>query len=59
MLETDDWCYRNVDGYAKDYKKGGTNVWQSFGISFWDKVDSKKIRYYLPKIFANNIATCV
>ncbi len=51
VIETDDWCYRNVDGIAKDYKKGGTNVWQSFGISYWDKTDSKKIRYYLPKIF--------
>lgn len=53
VKETDDWCFRNVDGYAVDYKKGGENCCQAYGISYWNREDSRKLRAYLPQIFAS------
>ncbi len=49
--ETNDWCFKRDSYYAVDYKKGNVNCYQAFGISYWNKEDSKKIRTLLPKIY--------
>ncbi len=51
VLETDDWCFRIVDGFAYDYKKGNVNCYQAYGISYWNHEDSMKLKKYLPLIF--------
>ncbi|MBR1796730.1 MAG: NTP transferase domain-containing protein [Clostridiales bacterium] len=43
-LETDDWCYKCVDGYLDDYKKGGTYCYNYYGISYWTDEDSSKLK---------------
>lgn len=51
VKETDDWCFRSLDGLAYDYKKGNINCYQAYGISYWNKADSKKIRKYIEELF--------
>ena len=43
-LETDDWCYKSVEGYLDDYKKGGTYCYNVYGISYWTDEDSSKLK---------------
>lgn len=43
-LETDDWCYKSVDGFLDDYKKGGTYCYNYYGISYWTDEDSRKLK---------------
>ena len=43
-LETDDWCFKCVDGYLNDYKKGGNFCYNYYGISFWTDEDSKQLK---------------
>lgn len=56
VKETDDWSFKQDlnGGFACNYKKGNTNCYQAYGISFWDKQDSKKLRNYLPKMFSSD-----
>lgn len=54
VIETDDWCFKSKNGYAYDYKKGDTNCYQAYGISYWNKKDSQKLREKLPIIFATD-----
>lgn len=43
--ETDDWSYRlDENGHITNYQKGNTNCWNYYGISFWTKEDSAKLR---------------
>ncbi len=42
--ETDDWCYRMEDGFLTDYRKGGSNCFLYYGISFWTAEDCGKLR---------------
>lgn len=51
VKETDDWCFKMNDRYAEEYKKGNTNCYQAFGISYWNEEDSKKLRNLLPNIY--------
>ncbi len=51
VKETDDWCFKSLDGYAVDYKKEGSNCYQAFGISYWNSQDSKKLQNLLPSIY--------
>ncbi|MCQ2485349.1 MAG: NTP transferase domain-containing protein [Clostridia bacterium] len=45
-LETDDWCFKMDDkGFIKDFQKGNTYCYNEYGISFWTKEDSKKLRH--------------
>ncbi len=50
--ETDDWCFKKVNGYISNYRKGGQNCYQAFGISFWSKDDSIKLQESLKKVYA-------
>lgn len=43
-LETDDWCYKSVDGFLDDYKKGGTYCYNYYGISYWTDEDSRRLK---------------
>lgn len=43
-LETDDWCFKSVDGFVSDYKKGGTYCYNYYGISYWTDEDSEKLK---------------
>lgn len=43
-LETDDWCFKMVNGYLDDYKKGGTYCYNYYGISYWTDEDSRKLK---------------
>ncbi|MBQ0026114.1 MAG: NTP transferase domain-containing protein [Lachnospiraceae bacterium] len=42
-IETDDWCFKIVDGFIDDYKKGGNFCYNYYGISFWTDEDSKRL----------------
>ncbi|MCQ2584345.1 MAG: phosphocholine cytidylyltransferase family protein [Treponema sp.] len=43
--ETDDWSYHlDAQGHITDYQKGNTHCWNYYGISFWTKEDSAKLR---------------
>ncbi|WP_294782900.1 sugar phosphate nucleotidyltransferase [uncultured Eubacterium sp.] len=43
-LETDDWSFKQTDGYITDYQKGNTYCYNYYGISYWTAEDSAKLR---------------
>lgn len=42
-LETDDWCFDFVNGYASHYRKGGTNCFNQYEITYWNEADCRKL----------------
>ena len=50
-LETDDWSFELIDGHTANYKKGGTYRFNAYGISYWTKDDSKKLRDDIEAIY--------
>ena len=50
---TDDWCY-DVDSNNRiyNYRKGGTNCVQAYGISYWDNESSKTLRRCLKEMYS-------
>lgn len=52
-LETDDWSFRMKDGYITDYQKGNTYCYNYYGISYWTKEDSAKLRHDFADIYNN------
>lgn len=51
-LETDDWSFQlDDDGHIINYQKGNTYCWNYYGISFWTKEDSAKMRADFKQIF--------
>lgn len=42
--ETDDWSLKEVNGRAEDYRKGNTDCFNCYGISFWTPEDCDKLR---------------
>lgn len=53
-LETDDWSFKmNSDGYITEYQKGNTYCYNYYGISYWTKEDSEKLRYDFADVFEN------
>jgi len=48
-LESDDWNFELQDGRAVNYKKGGRYCFNAYGISYWSKADSAKLRADLQK----------
>lgn len=48
-LESDDWNFELENGRAINYKKGGKFCFNAYGISYWSKVDSAKLRADLVK----------
>lgn len=51
VAETDDWCFKKRNGYATNYKLGGTDCYQAFGISYWDEKDSDKLKADLKRVY--------
>lgn len=51
---TDDWCF-DVDsgGNLVNYRKGGKNCLQAFGISYWNKDDGNKLIKYLKEMYSH------
>ena len=52
VTETDDWCYKSVDGYLSDYRKGNTYCWNYYGISYWTPEDCDRLRADLAAVYA-------
>lgn len=53
-LETDDWSFKmNSDGYITEYQKGNTYCYNYYGISYWTKEDSEKLRYDFADVYNN------
>ena len=52
VMETDDWCFKKVNGYIGEYSQGGEDCYQQYGISFWTEKDGIKLRSDLKKIYA-------
>lgn len=52
--QTDDWCF-DLDGNGNlcNYRKGGHNCVQAYGISFWNHDDSLLLRKYLVKMYSS------
>ena len=50
---TDDWCY-DVDSNNRiyNYRKGGSNCVQAYGISYWDNESSKTLRKCLKEMYS-------
>lgn len=53
VTETDDWCFKKKNGYAANYQMGGTDCYQAFGISYWDGMDSEKLKADLRRVYAS------
>ena len=53
VAETDDWCFKNHDGYVTDYQMGGTDCYRAYGISYWNSEDSEKLKTDLLKVYAS------
>lgn len=51
VTDTDDWCFRKVNGAVADYQMGGTDCYQAFGISYWDSEDSEKLKADLRRVY--------
>ena len=51
VIETDDWCFRSKDNYAYDYKKGNSNCYQAYGISFWTNEDCINLKKDLQNLY--------
>ena len=51
VTETDDWCFRKHNGYADDYRMGGSDCYQAFGISYWDSGDAERLKEDLRRVY--------
>ena len=49
--ETDDWCFKKVNGYIGSYGQGGEDCYQAYGISYWNEEDSTQLRNDLNKLY--------
>ena len=51
VAETDDWCFKKRNGCVTDYRQGGTDCYQAFGISYWDGADAEKLKADLNRVY--------
>ncbi len=51
-LETDDWSFRLDNGHIADYRKGNTCCYNYYGISYWTREDSAKLRADFRQVYA-------
>lgn len=54
VVETDDWCFDVKKGRIVNYRMGGDDCYQAYGISFWNEEDSEKLRIYIPKLYCSH-----
>lgn len=51
-LETDDWSFQlDGAGHIINYQKGNTYCWNYYGISYWTKEDSAKMRADFKQVY--------
>lgn len=51
-LETDDWSFKlDASGHITDYQKGNTYCYNYYGISYWTKADSMKLRKDFQQVY--------
>lgn len=50
-LETDDWCFKMENGHITQYQKGNTYCYNYYGISYWTKEDSAKLREDFKEVY--------
>ena len=48
---TDDWCFEVKNGIITKQKVGGYDCYQMYGISYYDELDSKKMKNDIEKVF--------
>ena len=48
---TDDWCFDVKGGLVQDLKQGGTNCWQTIGISYWDEASGRRLSGHLEQVY--------
>jgi len=53
VSETEDWCFDKRMGYAVKYRRGGTDCYQAYGISYWDSNDSEQLKDDLRKVYGS------
>ena len=51
VSETDDWCFKNHNGFVDGYQMGGTDCYQAFGISYWNSEDAEKLKADLQRVY--------
>ena len=51
VKETDDWCFKKVNGCVANYQRGGEDCYQAYGISYWNQEDSEKLKADLMKVY--------
>ena len=51
VKETDDWCFKKVNGCVANYSRGGEDCYQAYGISYWNQEDSEKLKADLIKVY--------
>lgn len=50
-LQTDDWCFEVEGGYIRKFCKGNNYCYNEYGISYWTKEDSAKLREDYMKVY--------
>lgn len=52
---SDDWCFKVKDGLIVEQEIGGEgdDIWQMVGISYWDKVDGRRLSEDIPKVYSS------
>ena len=53
VMETDDWCFKKVNGYIGEFSLGGEDCYQMYGISYWTEKDGLKLKNDLKKVYAS------
>lgn len=43
VKETDDWCYKLLDGKVGNYKSGGKDCYKLYGIYYFDSANGKQL----------------
>lgn len=50
--ETSDWCFDlDSNGYLTNYRKGGKNCLQAYGISYWNQKDGEFLKQKLTEMY--------
>lgn len=51
VRETDDWCLSEKSGLATDYRKGGQECFNCYGISYWTPEDCEQLRTDIKEVW--------
>ena len=51
MERTDDWCLHVENGYVTKTAIGGTNCYQTVGISYWTEEDGERLVDHVKEVY--------